>query len=94
MDLGKYLKGLRLKKGYTIRQVVLMTGNEVDKTTISRLERNERTLMLKAAYLLSKIYSVDFEVLTVKALGKAAKVHKLTAADKAPKKRGRQPKKK
>lgn len=72
-----YLKKLRLEKGLTIREVVLMTGEEIDKTTVSRIERGERKISLKAAYYFSEIYGVSLEDLAKKELGSAAKIHKV-----------------
>ncbi len=79
MDFGTYLRKEREKAGLSLRQVVLMTNNETDKTTLSRIEMNERGISLKLAYLLSKVYGVDFETLTKKAIGNI-KIRKLTAA--------------
>jgi len=61
MAIGAYLKGLRKKAGLTIRDVVEMTGEEIDKTTISRIERDERGLSLKAAFFFSEIYGADLD---------------------------------
>lgn len=72
-----YLKKLRLEKGLTIREVVLMTDEEIDKTTVSRIERGERKISLKAAYYFSEIYGVSLEDLAKKELGSKAKIHKV-----------------
>lgn len=72
-----YLKKLRLEKGLTISEVVLMTGEEIDKTTVSRIERGERKISLKAAYYFSQIYGVSLDDLAKKELGSKAKIHKV-----------------
>ncbi len=86
MKIGSYLKGLREKAGLTIRDVVAMTGEEIDKTTVSRIERDERGLSLKAAYYLSEIYGVDIQEIATKMLGSKARIKKIKIVKK---KRGR-----
>ncbi|MFA6449651.1 MAG: helix-turn-helix transcriptional regulator [bacterium] len=86
MAIGSYLKGLRKKAGLTIRDVVEMSGDEIDKTTISRIERDERGLSLKAAFFFSEIYEVSIEELAKKMLGAKARVRKLKAPKKKAKK--------
>ncbi|MEW6200770.1 MAG: helix-turn-helix transcriptional regulator [bacterium] len=68
MDAGTYLKSLRKKHRMSLDEVVELSGNQIDKTTLSRVERNERGVSLKNAYLLSKIYKVDFKTLSEKIL--------------------------
>ncbi|MEW6200409.1 MAG: helix-turn-helix transcriptional regulator [bacterium] len=58
MTIGEYLKKLRQQRGYSIRQVVIKSSNTLDKTTISRVEHDQRKLSLKTAYYLAKIYGV------------------------------------
>ncbi|MEW6203359.1 MAG: helix-turn-helix transcriptional regulator [bacterium] len=58
MTVGEYLKKLRQQRGYSIRQVVIKSSNTLDKTTISRVEHDQRKLSLKTAYYLAKIYGV------------------------------------
>ncbi len=70
----------------TIRDVVAMTGEEIDKTTISRIERDERKISLKAAFYFSKIYELPMEEIAKKALGPKAKIKKIKIVKK---KRGR-----
>lgn len=86
MDLGSHLKKLRLKSGLTIREVVAMTGEELDKTTVSRIERNERKLSFKAAYYFSEIYGVPMNELAKMDLGAKSRIHKVKIVKK---KRGR-----
>ncbi|HOO57556.1 MAG TPA: helix-turn-helix transcriptional regulator [bacterium] len=86
MDLGAFLKKQRLKAGLTIRDVVAMTGDELDKTTVSRIERSERKLSFKAAFYFSKIYDIPMEELAKKALGAKARIKKIKITKK---KRGR-----
>ena len=69
MELGKYLKKLRKQKGLTINQVVVKTRNEIDKTTVSRLEAGQRKLSLKAAYYLAKLYNIRLDNLAEMAIG-------------------------
>lgn len=70
MSLGKYLKKIRKQSGLTIKQIVHMSEGILDKTTISRIERDERGLSLKAAYILSKIYKIDIYELCELAMDK------------------------
>jgi transcriptional regulator with XRE-family HTH domain len=86
MDFGAYLRKLREKADYTIRDVVEMCGNGLDKTTISRIERNERRMSLAAAFYFSELYDVDIKTLAKKALGESAKVKKMKPVKR---KRGR-----
>jgi transcriptional regulator with XRE-family HTH domain len=86
MTAGEFLKKQRLSKGMTIRDVVEMACEEIDKTTISRIERNERKLSLKAAYYFSQIYGLSLDDIAKKELGPAAKVKKIKIV---PRKRGR-----
>jgi len=86
MNAGAYLKDLRKKKGLTIREVVLMTGSEIDKTTISRIERSERKISLKAAFYFSQIYDVPMEEVAKKEMGAKAKIKQVKVVKK---KRGR-----
>lgn len=93
MDFGKFIKSQRINEGLTMRDVGKMSGGVMDKTTISRIERNERGLTLKAAFFFSEIYGIDIKTLAKKFMGDEAKVHKLTAEHKKMRKRGRPPKK-
>ena len=49
MSVGTELRKLRLQQGRSIREVAKASGDMLDKTTISRIERDERGLSLKAA---------------------------------------------
>ncbi|HOX28782.1 MAG TPA: helix-turn-helix transcriptional regulator [bacterium] len=86
MDLGNFLKKNREKAGLTIRDVVAMSGDEMDKTTVSRIERGERKLSLKAAFFFAQIYGIPLDELAKKALGAKARIHKVKIEKK---KRGR-----
>jgi len=86
---GKFLRELRKKKDLTINEVVLMTGKEIDKTTVSRTERGERKPSLKAAYYYSQIYGVSLDEIARKELGAKARVRKTVPPKK---KRGRKKK--
>jgi transcriptional regulator with XRE-family HTH domain len=70
MSVGESLKTLRKKAGYTIKEVSLMSGEVIDRTTISKIENDERTPSLKALYMLSQVYKVDMRELTLMSLGK------------------------
>jgi transcriptional regulator with XRE-family HTH domain len=61
--VGKEIKKLRKQRGLTIREVVKASEGNLDKTTISRIERDERGLSFKAAYCFSKIYDIRMETL-------------------------------
>jgi transcriptional regulator with XRE-family HTH domain len=63
LSVGRELKRLRQQRGLTIREVVKSSGGMLDKTTVSRIERDERGLSLKAAYCFSKIYNLSMETL-------------------------------
>jgi transcriptional regulator with XRE-family HTH domain len=63
MSVGKEIKKLRKQRGLTIREVVKSSEGSLDKTTISRIERDERGLSFKAAYCFSKIYGIRMETL-------------------------------
>jgi transcriptional regulator with XRE-family HTH domain len=63
LSAGKELKKLRQQRGLTIRDVVKASGGMLDKTTVSRIERDERGLSLKAAYCFSKIFNISMETL-------------------------------
>ena len=86
MDVGSYLKKMRQKAGLTIREVVAMTGDELDKTTVSRIERNERKLSFKSAYYFSEIYKVPLSDIARLSLGSKARIRKVHIVKK---KRGR-----
>ena len=92
MDFGKFIKQQRLDAGLTMSEVATMTGSATDKTALSRIENNGRGITFKLAFFLSGIYGIDIKRLTKNYMGKEAKVHKLTAADKKIK-RGRPAKK-
>ena len=70
MTVGTYLKNLRQQKGYTLQEVVEMTGGKIDKTTISRVENDERKPSLLVAYVFSELYAVDMKDLAIRSCGK------------------------
>jgi len=86
MTAGEFLKKQRLKHDLTIRDVVLMTGSEIDKTTISRIERGERKISLKAAFYFSQIYGITMDEIAKRVLGSKARIKKVKIVKK---KRGR-----
>lgn len=62
------MRKMRIQRGLSLGDVVEKSKNQIDKTTLSRVERNERGVSLTAAYLLSKIYGEDFETFARKIL--------------------------
>lgn len=70
MSVGDYLRELRSQSGLSLRQVVLMSGEMLDKTTVSRIEKNTRVPSLRAAYAFSRIYRVKMENIAELALNK------------------------
>jgi transcriptional regulator with XRE-family HTH domain len=86
MSAGGFIKEARRKNGLTIREVVLMTGDEIDKTTISRIERGERKISLKAGYYFSRIYGIPLEEMAKREMGAKAKIKEVKIEKK---KRGR-----
>ena len=77
MNVGAYLKKCRLEKGLTMRDVVTLAGDNIDKTVISRVERGERGVTLKAAFYFSEIYGIDLKEIAKMDLGKKAKVKRI-----------------
>jgi len=73
LTTGKELKKIRTNQGLSIRDVVMASDRILDKTTLSRIERDERGLSLKAAYCLSKIYNINIESLAEISAGKKIK---------------------
>jgi transcriptional regulator with XRE-family HTH domain len=73
MAIGAKLRELREKQGLSIREVVTASGGALDKTTLSRIERDERGLSLKAAYLFSQIYNISMDELCEMAVNNKAK---------------------
>ena len=61
MKVGTYLKEMRGQSGLSLRQVVMMSAGMLDKTTVSRVEKNERVPSLRAAYAFSRIYRIRME---------------------------------
>ncbi|HOC92565.1 MAG TPA: helix-turn-helix transcriptional regulator [bacterium] len=90
MEMGAFLRKQRLKAGFTIQDIVDMAGNQIDKTTVSRIERDERKLSLKAGYYFSQIYEIPLEELARKELGaSASRIKKIKPTKRA---RGRKKK--
>lgn len=58
---GTYLRKLRLKHGMSLDDIVERSRGQIDKTTLSRTENNQRRVSLKMAFLLSEIYGEPFE---------------------------------
>lgn len=70
MSVGDYIRELRSQSGLSLRQVVLMSDEMLDKTTVSRIEKNARVPSLRAAYAFSRIYRVKMENIAELALNK------------------------
>lgn len=70
MKLGEFLRNMRKQNGYSLREVVLKSKGMLDKTTVSRIEKDARMPSLRAVYALSKIYRVKMEAIAEMALGK------------------------
>lgn len=82
MTVGEFLKRQRLAKNLTMSDVSLMTGGDVDKATISRVENGDRKISFKAAFYLSEIYGLDMKEIAKLDLGKDAKVKKIKIVKK------------
>jgi len=63
MSAGSELKKLRLQRGLTIREVVKQSNGMLDKTTVSRIERDDRGISFRSAYCFSKIYNIEMSIL-------------------------------
>ncbi len=86
MTAGELLRKQRLQKNLTMQDISLMTGGNVDKATISRLENGDRKVSFKAAFYLSEIYGLDMKEIAKLEMGKEAKIRKVKIVKK---KRGR-----
>lgn len=86
---GKFLKTQRIKAGMTIGEASAMTGGNVNKTSLCRIERGERSISLKVAYYLSKLYGVDMEKIAEKECGKAKIKTRKTAKKKEARKKAK-----
>jgi transcriptional regulator with XRE-family HTH domain len=74
MTIGHFLRRMREQNGLTIKEVSDRSVDILDKTTISRIERDERGLSLKAAYALSRIYNVNIIEICEHATGRKINV--------------------
>ncbi|MFA6566681.1 MAG: helix-turn-helix transcriptional regulator [Victivallales bacterium] len=70
MTVGTYLRNLREQNGYTMQNIVDMVDGQIDKTTISRVENDERKPSLLTAYLLSQLYDLDMKDIAIRTCGK------------------------
>lgn len=70
VKFGEYLRKVRLQKGLSMDKVVEKTGNEIDKTTLSRIELGKRSLSLKCAYFLARIYDINLDDFVEMAIGR------------------------
>ena len=59
--IGTYLRQAREKQGLRIADVVIMSNRRLDTTLLYGIERGERNLSFKTAYLLSEIYGIDLK---------------------------------
>lgn len=74
MSVGSHLRSIRESRGLTIKQVVNMSGDLLDKTTISRIERDERGLSIKAVYALASVYNIELKDVCELYIGKKLKI--------------------
>lgn len=74
MSIGNYLRQIREQNGLTIKQVVAKSGELLDKTTISRIERDERGLSIKAVYALAKVYNISIQDICELYIGKTLEI--------------------
>lgn len=51
-----------------------MSGDLLDKTTISRIERDERGLSIRAVYALANVYNIDIKDICELYIGKKLKI--------------------
>ncbi len=72
MNLGLFIKSLRVKKELTLHQVCI--ASNIDSTILSKIERSERLPTIKQLELLSVFFEVSFESLQTKLI--AEKIQK------------------
>ena len=65
---GDYLKSLRNQKRMSMSHVSELSYDLLDKTAISRIEKNVRNVSLRSAYAFAKIYQVSMEDIAEMAL--------------------------
>lgn len=65
-SFGQYIKHLRLEKQLPLRKIAIILG--IDTSTLSKIEKNERSANEKVISKLSKIFEVDKEELKIKFL--------------------------
>lgn len=63
MGAGAEIKKLRQQRGLTLKEVIKASDGLLDKTTVSRIERDERGISLKAAYAFAKVFDIRMETL-------------------------------
>jgi transcriptional regulator with XRE-family HTH domain len=66
MTTGELLKELRKQSGLSIREIVERSNGLLDKTAISRIEKGQRGVSFRSAYIFSRIYDVDIKVIAGK----------------------------
>lgn len=71
MTTGEYLRNLREQKDLSMRQVMIRSQGLLDKTTISRIEKNQRRVSMRAAYAFARIYEVPLEEIAAVEIKKA-----------------------
>lgn len=77
MTAGAFLKKMRKQHGYSIMAVVQKSNGMLDKTSLSRIERDERGVNLKVAYALSRIYNIPMENLSERIIHGKIEVDKM-----------------
>ncbi|MFA6451320.1 MAG: helix-turn-helix transcriptional regulator [bacterium] len=76
MTVGTYLRKIRQENGYSLQDVVDMIDGQIDKTTISRMENDERKPSLLMALLFSQLYDIEIKDIAIRTFGKI-KIKKL-----------------
>ena len=69
VNSGEYLKNLRIQKDLTVKEVIRRSKGALDKSVISRVEKNKRGISLRSAYYMAKIYQVPLEEIAEAMLG-------------------------
>ncbi len=63
MTLGEYLRMVRHQKRLTLQEVESVSKGILDKTTVSRIERDDRRVSFRAACAFSKVYGISLDTL-------------------------------
>ena len=63
MDLGEHIRTLRKKQGLPLRK--LAAKLDIDTSTLSKIERNERPISIEMVKVLSEELKVDYKELQI-----------------------------